>query len=799
MNRRAFLERAAAVLSLAPTLGRASGRVRVDLTDAAVSLPANASQLEQKAAAVLVEETEKRSGLRWNIGSSDAQNASAAIRLAVVPAGGKPLRAESFAIEVQGRSISIAAPDGRGLLFGAGKVLRSIVFAEGSAELDLPDSRIIGAPRYRVRGHQLGYRPKTNSYDGWNVATWDQYIRDLAMFGTNTIELIPPRSDDAARSPHFPLPPERMMVEMARIAASYDLAVSIWYPQFDREGAEEWERLFGSLARIDAVFIPGGDPGGNSPEQLFAFAEKQKTVLRRLHPQAQMWLSLQGFDEQRMNGFLRLAAEQPKDGWLNGIVFGPQTRLSLPELRRHVPAHLPIRLYPDITHSLECQFPVPDWDVGYALSEGRECINPRPKGQADILRGYLPETIGFVTYSEGCNDDVNKFVWSALGWDPGQPVIDVLREYARYFVGADCGEGLAQGLLDLEENWRGPLATKQSVSVTLERSQDMERRATPAMLLNWRFQQPMFRAYYDAFVRSRILAESAATQRALDILERVNEIGWTPEPFDVGERPSSLPNGLDPALLIDEANRTLPAIPVAEALRQRVLELGEALFQSIHMQLAVNRYQGEAVSRGANLETLDTPLTDGGWLGAHLADIRKLATAAEQIDALKQLLARTDPGPGGCYDQLGNPANRPHVVIEPDAAEDPEFRRTLLTGFEYPDSLGKSAPVAWKRWGESLFDAPLRLHYDGLDPDGHYRLRVVYSGNASDVRVRLVANEKYEIHALLKKPWPPKPIEFDLPAGATSAGRLDLAWTREPGLGGNGRGCQVSEVWLIKK
>ena len=30
-------------------------------------------------------------------------------------------------------------------------------------------------------------------------------------------------------------------------------------------------------------------------------------------------------------------------------------------------------------------------------------------------------------------------------------------------------------------------------------------------------------------------------------------------------------------------------------------------------------------------------------------------------------------------------------------------------------------------------------------------------------------------------------------------GELTLRWYREPGQGGNGRGCQVAEVWLIKQ
>jgi hypothetical protein len=51
----------------------------------------------------------------------------------------------------------------------------------------------------------------------------------------------------------------------------------------------------------------------------------------------------------------------------------------------------------------------------------------------------------------------------------------------------------------------------------------------------------------------------------------------------------------------------------------------------------------------------------------------------------------------------------------------------------------------------------------------------------------------------MHKPWPPRVLGFDIPAEATSSGELSLIWNREPGLGGNGRGCQVAEVWLIRK
>ena len=51
----------------------------------------------------------------------------------------------------------------------------------------------------------------------------------------------------------------------------------------------------------------------------------------------------------------------------------------------------------------------------------------------------------------------------------------------------------------------------------------------------------------------------------------------------------------------------------------------------------------------------------------------------------------------------------------------------------------------------------------------------------------------------MQKPDPPEPVEFDIPAVATADGDLTLSWYREPGRGGNGRGCQVREVWLMRK
>jgi hypothetical protein len=507
-----------------------------------------------------------------------------------------------------------------------------------------------------------------------------------------------------------------------------------------------------------------------------ALLEKQTEVLHRYHPKAQMWVSPQGFTQEWLDEFYAiLQKEQP--AWLSGVVFGPQVRVSLPQLREANPKRYPIRRYPDITHSLRCQYPVPDWDLAYALTEAREVINPRPRGQATIFRLLQDQAIGFVTYSEGCNDDVNKIVWSSLGWDPDTNVVDILRQYSQYFLGGRYRETFAQGLLALEKNWQGPLLTNESVYTTLKQFQEMEKAATPQDLLNWRFQQALYRAYYDAYQRSRLLYETELEERALEQLRTANRVG--------------------PLLALRQAEALLNRCdtqPVAADWRARVHELAEALYQSIRMQLNVERYKAIGVGRGANLDTIDVPLNNRRWLKRRFAELRQQGSESDRIKGIDTLVNWTNPGPGGFYDDLGNPSCQPRLVRGLGFDKDPAFLQSSLVGFHYlPDWR-----LSWCTHAESLFDAPLQMRYRGLDPHAQYKIRIVYAGDNLRARIRLLANDSTEIHALQYKPFPVRPIEFEIPRAATGGGELTLSWYQEPGRGGGGRGCQVAEVWLMK-
>ena len=724
----------------------------LDLSNATIALSAGLSGPETKAVALLIEEVERRTGLRW--GTTPSMGGA---RFEIVRGTGP---AEGYVIRTAGETVTISGNGPRGVLFGVGRLLREMRMSRGLVQL--PDGFTeTSAPRYVLRGHQLGYRPKSNTYDAWTVADFEQYIRDLAVFGSNAVELIPPRSDDAADSPHFPMPQMRMMQELSRLLAEYGLEVWIWYPAMDRDYSDpatvesalrEWGEVFRQLPRIDAVFVPGGDPGHARPKYLMALLAKETEVLHRYHPRAQMWVSPQSFNQEWLDEFLQIVrGEQP--AWLSGIVYGPQTRIGIGELRAAVPARYPIRQYPDITHNIQCQYPVPNWDPAFALTAGRESLNPRPREEAGIFRRTQPGTIGFITYSEGSNDDVNKMVWSALGWNPDADVGEILRQYGRYFIGDALSESFADGLLELERNWEGPLAANIAVEKTLERFQAMERMAPPAALRNWRLQQALYRAYYDAYTRRRLLLETKLEEDASRKLRETSDV--------------------EAALaILARADRH----EAAPQWRARIFELAEALFQSIGMQLSVARYKAIGVDRGATLDTLDAPLNDRPWLERELAGARG---DAERVD---RVLNWADPGPGGFYDDLGEPGRQPHLA-----------RGSI--GLEYVPHW----PRSWWTYAESLYDEPLEMRYTGLDPAAQYRIRAVYAGDSLGRKIRLAAGQGIEIHPLMRKPRPVAPVEFDIPRAATANGELDLAWYGEAGMGGNGRGCQVSEVWLMKR
>ncbi|MEQ8551103.1 MAG: hypothetical protein RIC06_24830 [Cyclobacteriaceae bacterium] len=782
-------------------------REQQDFSDFSIYSPKKDARSLQKVIQVLTEEVEKRSGLRIETSRKITDGKQIILSLGEtkdLPADLSEKLDQMNTIEAEGYKLLTLPESGkiivhahtkRGALYGVGKLLRMMEIRKN--KVMAPASiRLSSSPAYEIRGHQLGYRPKTNSYDAWTVAQFDQYIRDLATFGANSIEIMPPRTDDDFTSRHMKLPAIDMIREQSRICDEYDLDVWMWYPNMGSDyehpdslqvEIDERHKVFSTVPRLDHLFVPGGDPGDLEPDILFTWLEKVAVILHKYHPEAKIWISPQVFrpTKEWLGKFFGYINEKPD--WLGGVVFGPWVKTPVDDIRKIVDAGIPIRRYPDITHSLSSQYPIPEWDLAWAITLGRECINPRPNDQKMIHNALDQFANGSLSYSEGTNDDVNKFIWSDQDWDPETPVIETLRDYARYFISPNHTESIAQGLLALEKNIDGPLLTNEHVQNTLMQWQAIEKSATLEMQNNFRYQMGLIRAYHDAYVQKRLTYETWLEQKAIEALAQYPKIG--------------IPRAV-------EMSRSILAeaweLPIDEALKTRCYELADDLYESIGAQLTIEKH-GAMGGRGNFMDNIDNPLNDVAWIYSQLNKVEKASSAPEMIKLLQETLERTNPGPGGFYDNFGNPSAWNRVIFRNNVSEDPGNLKTPrvsfgvgLQGKEWVHEItakgfeGDAAPMAWMNQVTTLYDQPLEIRYENLDPDAEYSIRVSYTGRFRS-RMRMEA-DGIEVHDFIKTGIQPT-YELPIPQEALADGEVTFSWT----CGEAERGSQVSEIWIIKK
>ena len=774
----------------------------LDFSGCVVVTPGEIGKVEQKAVIVLQEEIQKRTGIQlprtghWP-GTDQpviAVGLQSQIEQLVPPFicdardVGIP-GDEGFCLVVKNkprRAVIVYGKDGRGVLYGIGRLLRKMRLMHQS--ILVPDElSITTAPKYALRGHQLGYRPKTNSYDAWSAAQFEQYIRELALFGVNSIEILPPRTDDDRTSRHMKVPAMEMMVRLSEIIDSYGLDVWIWYPNMGKDYTNpdiirrelaEREEIFKRLKRIDAILVPGGDPGHLHPDVFFPWMDKMGEVLERYHPSAKIWVSPQAMEPTRqwLASFYKYVNRKPK--WLGGAVFAPWVKTPLPEMRRILDQEIKIRRYPDITHNVACQYPVRDWDLAFALTLHRECFNPRPVAMKTIHNAFDQYACGSITYSEGINDDINKFIWSDQDWDPDTTVIETLRDYSRLFISAEYADEIAQGFMAQEKNWEGTLATNTQVEVTLKQWRELEKKVSKTVNENYRFQMGLMRAYYDAYIKRRLIYETELEMKAMDGLRSASEIGSL-EAVETAER----------------TMRKAREAPVAVDYKKKCETLADVLFENIGCQLTVDKHGAKHRTRGAFMDGIDEPLNNAAWLFSRFRRIRDIKDERARLKAIDQVVNRTNPGPGGFYDNLGSPAGSGRIVNTVAWEDDPGTLISPRIAFYYrvdrPED--RDIPLAWKNQAGTIYETPLRLRYDNLDADAAYSIRVAYTGRRGKM-VRLVADGPYTIHDLIEIGKPPIK-EFPVPDEATADGRLELIWT----CGEGQRGSQVAEIWLIRR
>ncbi len=470
---------------------------------------------------------------------------------------------EAFAVTKTDGSLCFRAGRLRGFLYAIGLFLRKLE-VQGNDLVLTEDITGHHSPDKPIRGHQLGYRPLSNTYDKWDVPDYVRYMTELSFFGMNAVELIPLGEKN-----------ELMIYDAVTMAAklseeirALDMDVSVWIPNGDGEEEAELkarEEMFAALPCLDAVFIPGADPGDLPADAMVKRAVKIGEALHKSHPAAKLWVSAQAPHNDKQWGEVFLREVNAHKTHFAGVIQGPNRAFDIDVLRERLDPDLPIRYYPDICHTVRCEYPLTDVPYLYNTGLGRESVCPRSVDYKRLHGAVSPYTVGSVTYSDGVNDDVNKAVWCALEWDPSLTPEAIVEDYARcYLYGRDVGR-LAAGILSAERSFhRSPADPKNRFTAwALEASPDET---------NWRANSLYFLSLCLRFLQEKYLREIA-----------------------------------EAAVY---AGGPIPDDKCGDLVRLEIDRVAGLLYDEVGMQLDVEHYHAYGPERGATLESIDLPISD---------------------------------------------------------------------------------------------------------------------------------------------------------------------------------------------
>ncbi len=666
------------------------------------SIYADCPQTE-KASAILSDEIKIRTGKKPEICSEKA-NANFIFVI------NDKFNKDNYEIACSNNAVTVYASGIRGFIYGIGMFLRKIVPVCGEPVL-IEDISGVYIPDKAIRGHQIGYRTTPNTYDAWSYEDYRRYYLDMMFFGSNTVEHIPYERGVSKRNRLMKYDEEEFLVKASEMANEFDLDVSLWHPNNDGEtvefAAERRGRLYETVPRLDVVFPPGGDPGEFGADEFVLRCKEISKALKKVHPNAEMWPSAQQPHSVPDWGEVFIAEMNKLPDEINGVIHGPNHAFDLETLRRRLPSKYPIRLYPDITHNVRCEYPVhfdrDDWHFALTTGLSRECTNPRPREYRQIHRLTRRYVVGSVSYSEGITDDVNKAVWADMDCFPDCDLRTTLLDYARlFFYGADY-EAIADGILSLELNWQCDPAENPTIDRTLE-TFEMIKAKYPFLAENWRFLQLLMRAKCDWVLRHRRLFE-------LDLINLAEK---------------EIKNGN-----IADARKILETDfdECYKKERSDITELASKLFELIGLQSDIENYCADNWERGAILETMDLPITDRKWL---IGRLDAAENSSDPVSYMNKIINRNKVRSDEYYFSV--------------ALNGLEECGVSQTGEIYMNFQGDRPNVNTGAMPISMFkvydNLTFKCKIGGLDYDGDYKLKITYVSKKSDSSVhhKITAN-----------------------------------------------------------
>ncbi len=394
--------------------------------------------------------------------------------------------AEGFSIADTEGGIAITGNDERGLLYGAGKFLRSCRFEEQGME---PGAwRGVSVPVKPVRGMYFASHFH-NFYHDAPVEAVERYVEELALWGCNALSVW----FDMHHYQGMDDPEARLMVERLRVIlkAAEKVGIGLAFTSLANEAfasspegmRAEWTAQNGYHAKPGGHYhveicpnSPGGlekileyrramleafkdlnieyvwtwpyDQGGCTCRKCAPWgvngylkcAEAEAALVREYFPEVKIIFSTWYFDRFTTGEWegLDKAFNTQKPDWVDYMMIDDHGSFPDYPLQHGVPGGFPSVGFPEI--SMARMWP---W--------GGFGANPRPQywqGHWNKVRDLVS---GSFPYSEGIFEDINKVLQLQFGWHPDRKAEEILSEYISYEYSPDVVQEVLEAVRSMEK------------------------------------------------------------------------------------------------------------------------------------------------------------------------------------------------------------------------------------------------------------------------------------------------------------------------------------------------------------
>jgi hypothetical protein len=754
-----------------------NGQQLFDLNKAIITVDIKDST-KYNIAVFLQQEISKRTGIELAIKSKDDYFTAPQIKLEQVCNLKSNVKiqsstlAESYTISAVKEKdlipvVTVTGFDNRGLLFGAGRLVRELYLSEKYISL-IRSTQISSAPGSILRAQQIILNSQGNDgFRNWRDPKENRdFVNEMLLFGTNGFEPTQPDLlDDYLQSLGIDLFVKLKCQDIIDLHAQNDQSIKEFFKQYKG---------------VDHITTYGGDAAGAvEPRLFFPFLEHVIPLVLAGQPGAKWWYSNQCLEDHAKDYdfyiFPFFKKYQPK--FLHGLVYGPWTKRGISEIRNDLPSQYVIRHFPDICHPRWSQYPVPTWDRAFAIVWPRnKSIYMMPTMMLNIFKATRKNTVGFLPYNHtGSFNDLNKFVWSYAGWDLNADINTILNSYAKCFFSYDflkspSNPGLinisskkelideasayvTRGLQLLEANWVGSLNQNTSIEEALIYWKNISN-CIGGPERNWRVEMFLCKARIDAQIKRKFDMETKLETEVYSLL------------------------------------RTSKNKPIEQIQKEteNIFERIEKDFQSKEDFLKELRNLGISNKYGDLNEVIDkiyTSFSDRFWI------TNELAKAKQYKDVINILNYKTVAA-GEFYDDLGLNGEQNHLVKQQSWFNDPGFVYSPIDWIDSEfDSKKRNSQLTHAL---TRYDTPLKMRWDKLDKKSNYNIKVVYNGPFGS-KINCKTDDGILIHDFIGNRGE-MILNFSIPQSSTKDGVLELHWTQDNK--NITRGVSVSEIWLVR-